>query len=92
MFEDFDEKQLVKIFGLISFLSVVLGLFVYFLLFPVNCGSKGSTAVIGVDPIAFKIAQEWNKANLGVTEFPIDSCNKAVRVSEFVWQVEMKEC
>lgn len=91
MFEELSEGQLVKIFALVSFGSVVFGLFVYFLLFPVNCGSS-SKQIIGVDPLAFEIAKGWNGANPSVMEIPIDACNKATRVEEFVWQVELKPC
>jgi len=91
MFEELSSGQLVKIFALISFFSVVFGLFVYFLLFPVNCGKKDSS-VIGVDPIAFEIAKAWNNNNLSVKTIDIDSCNKATRIDNTTWQVELKPC
>jgi len=93
MFESFDDNQLIKIFALISFISVIMGLFVYFLLFPVNCSKtcEGKQS-IGVDPIALEVGKTWNNLNSGVNELQIDSCNKAIRISEFVWQVELKPC
>jgi len=93
MFESFDDNQLIKIFALISFISVILGLFVYFLLFPVNCSKTcEDKQTIGVDPIALEVGKTWNTLNAGTVELQIDSCNKATRISEFVWQVELKPC
>ena len=93
MFNDFDDKQLVIIFALVSFFSVVIGLGVYFFLFPVVVVENDCSDVsLGVDPWALQTAMNWNKDNQGVSELVIDSCNKASRVSEFVWQVELKKC
>lgn len=92
MFDSFSDKQMIQIFGLIAFLSVFLALFVYFAVFPVNTKVVESKTTLGVDPIAFESAKIWNNLNQNTNSIGIDSCNKATRVSEFVWQVELKGC
>lgn len=93
MFDQFSEKQLAQIFGLISFVSVFAALFIYFAVFTPECkGGYEQKQVLGVDPIAFEIAKVWNGANLGVKAIDLDSCNRATRIDATTWRVEMKAC
>lgn len=96
MFDQFSGKQLVKIFALTAFGSVFVALFIYFALFPVNHNDLSkvveSKTVIGVDPIAFEIAKTWNNINPGIDVIDIDSCNKATRLEDYAWRVELKAC
>lgn len=94
MFDQFSEKQLLQIFALTAFCSVFIALFIYFAIWPVNHSDTKvvEKQVLGVDPIAFEIAKVWNNVNQNTNEINIDSCNKATRISKFVWQVEMKTC
>lgn len=94
MFDQFSEKQLVQVFALTAFLSVFVALFIYFALFPVNHSNSQvvEKQVLGVDPIAFEIAKVWNGANQGVKAIDIDSCNRATRIDQTTWKVELKAC
>jgi len=93
MFSDFDDKQLVIIFSLVSFFSVVVGLSVYFVLFPVVVVENDCSDVsLSVAPWALETAKNWNKDNPGVSELFIDSCNKVIRIDEVTWKVELKKC
>ena len=93
MFNDFDDKQLVIIFALVSFFSVVIGLGVYFFLFPVVVVENDCSDVsLSVAPWALGTAKNWNADNQGVSELFVDSCNKATRIDEVSWQVELKKC
>ena len=93
MFNDFDDKQLVIIFALVSFFSVVIGLGVYFVLFPVVVVENDCSDVsLSVAPWAVDVAKNWNADNQGVSELVIDSCNKVIRIDEVTWKVELKKC
>lgn len=96
MFDQFSEGQLLQAFGLIAFVSVWSALFLYFALFPVtqdiHYSDSETELVIRVDPLALEATKLWNGASQGTSVVAIDSCNNATRVSEFVWQVELKAC
>jgi len=93
MFDDLSSGQLVKIFALVSFLSVFVAMFIYFLFFPVVVNENVCEDVsLTVAPWALDTAKNWNKDNLAVSELFVDSCNKAKRINEFTWQVELKKC
>lgn len=94
MFDEFDDKQMIKILGVITFLSVFVALFVYFFLFPIKVNETVAPekTVIGIDPIAFEIAKNWNNLNPNQTVIEIDSCNTATRINETTWQITMRNC
>lgn len=90
---EFDDGQRIKIMGLVTFLSVFIALFIYFAVFPIQSNTvESEKTVLGVDPIAFEIAKNWNNLNQNQVEIQIDSCNTAKRIDEFTWQVTMKNC
>ncbi len=94
MLNEFDDTQIIKIMIAIVFTSVFVSLFLYFALFPIqtNTVSVPEKTVIGIDPIAFEIAKNWNNLNQEQTIIQIDSCNTATRIDETTWQITMKNC
>ncbi|KKK73964.1 hypothetical protein LCGC14_2888530 [marine sediment metagenome] len=90
-----DVEEIIKKIVVITFITSFLALFIYFAIFPIKISSSIDSTektVIGIDPIAFEIAKNWNNLNLGQTVIEIDSCNVATRIDDFTWQVTMKNC
>ncbi len=87
-----DDEEIIKKIVVIGFITSFLALFIYFAIFPIKVVPQTEKTVIGIDPIAFEIAKNWNNLNQGQTSIQIDSCNTATRIDESTWQITMKNC
>ena len=93
-----DPAKLQKSLRIISLITIgtVIGLFIYFLVFPINIQVQPSTqetqTTLTIDPFSLTLFKEWNITNQGVTSFAIDECNTAERIDNLAWQITLGKC